>query len=319
VRGAVAPLLISNASRDERFCEHPGLKLYGIESYIAVPLKRLDGKQFGTLCALDPLPTALSEKDFDIFHLLAKLIAFELEAEERAAERERELSDSNRKNQMLLRFMSILGHDLRNPLNTISGAANVQKFLNRNNEKAVEMSDKILRSSRRMQQMITDLLDSTQSERGEDLQLRRKSLNLCEICEELIEEFRLANPQRKIELAAANCCGEFDETRFGQVLSNLLSNALRYGTPAAPVKVSLKETVAEVILSVNNQGKPISAADRENLFKSFWRGANASQENTEGLGLGLHIVEQIMRAHGGKIKVASDWENGTTFTAIFRK
>ena len=75
--GAVAPLIISHASADARFTDHPGVRLYGIESYIAVPLNRRDGTYFGTLCALDPLPAELNEDSLQIFHLLANLIAFE--------------------------------------------------------------------------------------------------------------------------------------------------------------------------------------------------------------------------------------------------
>ncbi|WP_405046635.1 GAF domain-containing protein [Pseudomonas sp.] len=88
VGGAVAPLLINKASVDPRFSAHPGLALYGIESYIAVPLNRLDGTYFGTLCALDTEPAQLSEADFDILQLLAQLIAFELEADEQQRRRD---------------------------------------------------------------------------------------------------------------------------------------------------------------------------------------------------------------------------------------
>ncbi|MGI9146342.1 MAG: ATP-binding protein [Chloroflexota bacterium] len=75
-------MIVSHASADPRFMDHPGLKLYGIESYIAVPLNRRDGTYFGTLCALDPLPAELNEEGLAIFELLASLIAFELEAED---------------------------------------------------------------------------------------------------------------------------------------------------------------------------------------------------------------------------------------------
>jgi signal transduction histidine kinase len=82
VEGAAAPLLINHASADPRFVDHPAPRLYGIESYIAVPLNRRDGTYFGTLCALDPLPATLTPESFQIFHLLASLIAYELEAED---------------------------------------------------------------------------------------------------------------------------------------------------------------------------------------------------------------------------------------------
>jgi signal transduction histidine kinase len=90
--GAVAPLLINDARVQSAFAEHPAFKLYGIQSYIAVPLIRRDGSYFGTLCAFDPQPTDLTEESFEIFHLLANLIAFELEADE-AERRAREAAE----------------------------------------------------------------------------------------------------------------------------------------------------------------------------------------------------------------------------------
>ena len=90
--GAVAPLLINDARADPAFTDHPAFRWYGIQSYIAVPLMRRDGSYFGTLCAFDPQPTDLTEESFEIFHLLANLIAFELEADE-AERRAREVAE----------------------------------------------------------------------------------------------------------------------------------------------------------------------------------------------------------------------------------
>ena len=90
--GAVAPILINHAGADDRYASHPGRKLYGIESYIAVPLHRRDGSHFGTLCALDPSPTDLPEDSCEVLELLASLIGFELETEE-ADSRQRFLAD----------------------------------------------------------------------------------------------------------------------------------------------------------------------------------------------------------------------------------
>lgn len=314
------PLLINQASRDARFSEHPGLKLYGIESYIAVPLNRMNGELFGTLCALDPLPAELSDEDFEIFQLFAQLIAYELEAEEKQLERELQLTEERRRNDVQARFMSILGHDLRNPLNTISGAANVQLLINPENEKSAELSRKILRSAKQMNLMISDLLDASRHGNGDAIPVAKKPLNLRETALMLIEDFRLGHSDRKIDFTADdNCCGAVDEMRFNQVLSNLLSNAVRYGKPDSPVKVSLREKDSAIFLSVNNQGEPIPAEERESLFNPFWRGAKHAKNDSKGLGLGLYIVRQIMRAHNGAINVESSSENGTTFTAIFEK
>ena len=83
VRGEQAPLLIPHAAQDPRFIDHPARHLYGVESYIAVPIRLHDGRFFGVLCALDAEPAQLTDEQFTIFHLLADLIAFELESSER--------------------------------------------------------------------------------------------------------------------------------------------------------------------------------------------------------------------------------------------
>lgn len=113
VKGAVVPLLINRASTDPRFSGHPGLQLHGIESSIAVPLNRRDGSYFGTLCALDPLPANLSADHFAVFHLLAQLIAFELEADEHQQRREAAVP-------ALEDFVAIAAHDLRQPLSALA-------------------------------------------------------------------------------------------------------------------------------------------------------------------------------------------------------
>ena len=105
---------INHASRDERFRTHPGLALYGIESYLAVPLRRRDGSYFGTLCTLDPAPTDLAEDAAAIFTLLADLIAFELEADEQGRQQEAQI-------RALEDVIAIAGHDLRQPLTILLG------------------------------------------------------------------------------------------------------------------------------------------------------------------------------------------------------
>ena len=320
MRGAVAPLIISHASENGLYKNHPGLTVYGIESYLAVPLFRQNGEYFGTLCALDPEPKEFSEELVKTFELFANLVSFELEAEERRQESEESLKLAERSNEARARFMGILGHDLRSPLNTIAMAATLQKKGVLDREKNAEMADKILKTAKRMQFLIEDLLDMTQTVQGNEIYIERKAQDLREIFRQIIGEFKISHPNRKIELyAEENCFGNWDEGRLGQVLANLLSNALHYGNSDAPVKVNLIEECEKVVLQVNNRGEIISEEVRKNLFTPFWRGAkkNSGNMNSSGLGLGLYIVKQIVEAHGGGIEVNSNREYGTTFTVTF--
>lgn len=320
VRGAVAPLIVKNASEIELYKNHPGHTVYGIESYFAVPLFRQNGEYFGTLCALDPEPKEFSEDLVGMFELFANLISHELEAEEIRQVGEESLKLAQQSNEARARFMGILGHDLRSPLNTIMMAANLQKKGILDSEKNVEMAEKIVKTAKRMQFLIEDLLDTTQTVQGNEIFIERTYLDLITVFHEIIGEFKITHPNRNIELYAEETCfGNWDEGRLGQVLSNLLSNALHYGNLDSPVKIYLIEDGDKVVLKVNNQGKPIAEEIRKNLFTPFWRGAkkNAGNVNSSGLGLGLYIVKQIVKAHGGTIEVDSNRKDGTTFTVIF--
>ncbi len=251
---------------------------------------------------------------------MAKLIAYELEAEEQRNELDEALKLANQTNETRARFMGILGHDLRNPLNTIVMAATLQQGGSLDADKNARMAEKIVRTSRRMQYLIEDLLDASQTAQGNQILIQKKDADLRDICEPIVEEFKIAHPNRKIDFFAQETCyGEWDEGRFGQILSNLLSNALSYGSPHFPVKINLIGESDRVVLQVNNQGGIMSEEIRENLFTAFWRGAKkvGNNANSSGLGLGLYIVKQIVEAHGGTISVESNREYGTTFTVIF--
>ncbi len=97
------------------------------------------------------------------------------------------------------------------------------------------------------------------------------------------------------------------------MLSNLIGNALTHGAADAPIKVNVRNTDDELIVEVWNAGEPIPAESMDKIFQPFWRQSTAA--NRQGLGLGLHICSQIVRAHGGTLAVASTREEGTRFTA----
>lgn len=285
-----------------------------------MPLYRLDGELFGTLCALDPNPSNVSEDDLELFQLFANLIAYEIDAEENARKREAELRKVVAESQTQQRFMSILGHDLRNPLSTILMAANLQTLGALSPEKNLEMAGKIIKTAQRMENLIEDLLETTQTVGGTSISISKKPADLTAISLNIIEEFKIANPNAKIEFyAEENCLGDWDERRIGQVLSNLLSNAISYGSREMPIKVNLTEDCRRVFIQVNNRGELIGEEAKKNMFTAFWRGAKKSVNNSNGLGLGLYIVKQIVEAHDGEISVESNREYGTTFTVVFEK
>lgn len=309
--------MITHASSDERFSEHPGLKLYGIESYVAVPLLRRDGTYFGTLCALDPDPApVIGDEHLEILALLASLIAFELEAAEEQERRDAELLEARHLALGRERLIGVLGHDLRSPLSAILAAASAVLRTPGLPEAAQRRTGYVVRSAERMGRLVGDLLDFTRGRLGGGIPIESGPADVAEIAGEAVDEARAAHPERSILVVAEGMTrGEWDEGRLAQVLTNLVENAVRYSPDDTPVQVRVHGHHHEVSVSVHNSGPPIPAHILPDIFDPFRRGAHeATSATRSGMGLGLYIVDRIVLAHGGRTNVQSTAEAGTTFT-----
>lgn len=210
------------------------------------------------------------------------------------------------------RLVAVVSHDLRGPLNAISVTA---EHLQRDAlERQAKGLSRIVASTGRMQSMIHDLLDYTRARHGAGLPVQPQPARLGEICQAAIEEIRSAKPHRTVLLAVT---GEdsalLDPARVEQVVSNLVTNALTHGAADEPVKVNVTEDGAGVRLEVTNQGTPIAPHLLPALFDPFRPG-----DAPGSVGLGLFIVREIARAHGGSVSVRSS-ELGTAFTVMFPK
>ena len=310
------PIVISHASAHSEWKNHPGFTVFGVESYIAVPLRRRDQSFFGVLCALDTKPTKLSEDYLDIFHLLANLVSFEMEAEERGEHQNRELQLAREATRVRDQFVGILGHDLRNPLNAIAVASGVLQTDPALTEENLMLARVIEKSGRRMSRLVEDTLDLTRSQVAGGISIKPSPNDLGGVCLQVLNELRVVHPQREIIFEdQGDGHGYFDESRAAQVISNLLSNALQHGIENQEVRLTLRGDAENIIVEVHNFGKPIPAEKQHSLFDPFQRGILPREEamGSAGLGLGLYIAREIMRAHGGDITLTSN-ENGTTFS-----
>ncbi len=315
-------VIIDHVAEDEAYCGHPAPALYGFQSYIAMPIFLRDGSLFGTLCAIDPQPAKLKNPGVvGMFELFAQLIAVHLDTGQRLAVAEADLLDARTAAELREQFIAVLGHDLRNPLASIgAGTELLQKTpLNEKARSIVAMMDK---SVARMSALINDVLDLARGRLGGGLALTRTSTTLEPIFRQVIAELQSTHPERTItadfQLTQPVVA---DRNRIGQLLSNLLGNALTYGAEGAPVRVTAttdgqsktgeSKTGGQFKLMVCNAGAPIPPAAMERLFLPFSRGA--VRPSQQGLGLGLYIASEIARAHGGKIDVTSTAE-ATCFT-----
>ena len=212
-------------------------------------------------------------------------------------------------------LLGVLGHDLRNPLQTIHVTATYLSALNAG-ANISQAAGRLIESGKRMRALLDDLLDFNRTQLGLGLPMSPAKTDLAALVTEEVDQFRAAYPHRKIELElSGEMSGVWDANRLRQLIGNLIANALKHGARDAAVKVRASANASEVRIDVKNRGPEIEAKDRAQIFQPLRRGpARTDQaEPDHGLGLGLYIASEVVRGHGGRIEVTSD-ERETVFT-----
>jgi sigma-B regulation protein RsbU (phosphoserine phosphatase) len=231
---------------------------------------------------------------------------------------EERLQSEHETSELREQFIAVLGHDLRNPLASISAGARILDRTARS-EKDHQVIAMLQTTVMRMAAMIDNVLDFARGRMGGGIALERDSGKPLEpVLLQVVDELRLASPGRAVETEFAidqpvNC----DRSRMGQLLSNLLGNALTHGAADKPVVVHAETREGFFQLWVANAGEPIPENVMDKLFEPFFRGkARASRQ---GLGLGLYIASQIAKAHGAELAVTSTAEETRfTFSMLLR-
>lgn len=210
-------------------------------------------------------------------------------------------------------LLGMLGHDLRNPLNAILVAAQWLAAMNAG-ASVTEAAAVLIRSGASMKALLDDLTAFNRTNLGLGLKIARADVDLVDAARDELGQFRTAHPDRRFDLeASGDTRGHFDAARVQQLLRNLVANALRHGAPETPVRVLIDGGGSEIRIAVSNDGH-IDQAEVQQMFDPLRQGAaNTSRSAaSEGLGLGLFIVREIARAHGGQAE-ASCAEHETTF------
>ena len=207
-------------------------------------------------------------------------------------------------------FLGILGHDLRGPLSTIASCA---ALVARSNPDDSKQGAIILRSVRQMKALLDDLVEYTRHRLGSGLAIDPSSLQLDQFARNTLDEIEAISRGRAFELEVqGDMQGEWDARRLHQALSNLVFNAMKYGLQDTPIRVMLDGTRPhDVMLAVMNAGKPIPPGLLATLFDPLVRAAEDvagadSQLAGANLGLGLYVVREIAKAHGGTVEVTSN-------------
>ncbi|MGR4846766.1 ATP-binding protein [Rhizobium sp. LARHSG275] len=300
----------------------PLLRMQGVFNEVALDLMTADGR------TLPVLANAMERRAEDGALLFTRVTMFQA-AERRRYERElveaRAAADAAGaivKSQLDLeqqtaelreQFIAVLGHDLRNPLASIAAAARMLRK-EEQTDRSTNILDLMQGSVVRMSGLIDNVLDFARGRLGGGITIERRAEYLEPILRQVIGELRSCHLDRAIEVSIdfagpINC----DSGRIGQLVSNLLGNALTHGTPDEPVRLSAATVDGRLELWIANSGPPISCDAMTRLFQPYFRGEIGT--NQRGLGLGLHIASEIARAHGGTITVSSD-DKETRFTFV---
>lgn len=218
--------------------------------------------------------------------------------------------------QIAEQMVGIVSHDLRNPLQTIQMGA---LLLSRGEPTPHQLNvlGRITRAGERAQRLIADLLDFTQARLGKGIAVHPRAIDLHAIVADVIDELVQAFPGRSLqhEQEGEGPC-MLDPDRLAQLVGNLVSNAMAYGDPAAQVTVRSVLNATHCRVTVHNNGAPIPPDTQAALFQPMVRGAVGGSAS-RSVGLGLFIVSEIAKAHGGQVVVHSTQAEGTTFVASF--
>ncbi len=228
-----------------------------------------------------------------------------------ALEKEKELGE------LKSRFVTMASHEFRTPLATILSSSELLEYYSHKwtEEKKLKHQQRIQSSVKHMTNLLDDVLLIGKAEAGK-LEFQPKLLDISQFCRDLVEEVQVTTQSHTINFGTQdqldNFDGLIDEKLLRHIITNLLTNAVKYSPQGKEVNFNLKCDRNQATFSIQDRGIGISIEDKQQLFESFHRGKNVS--NIPGTGLGLAIVKKSVDLHRGTITVESQLEVGTTFT-----
>lgn len=314
------PLIVQDARLHETLQHNLAIPDLGVVAYLGVPLA-LKGVAFGALCVVDQEARDWSTKDLETLQDLAQNVVTEIEFRILSARLEaahETLSEQNGQLEQVIErqneFLGMAAHDMRTPLTVAIGYSSVLAAKSSTLTPAhLKMAQAIGRSCQFMVRLIDDLLDLEALKSGK-LSLSLQPTPTRDFLLQLLDTNRLLAAAKQIEIEVQ--ADEFlpdlhiDRHKFEQVLNNLLGNAIKYSPTSTFIQVSAHEQQGRLEIRVQDQGPGIAPDKIDKIFQPFQRGESHQQK---GVGLGLAIVDRIVREHGGTIRVTSQLEKGSCF------
>ncbi|WP_317126418.1 sensor histidine kinase [Pedobacter psychroterrae] len=230
----------------------------------------------------------------------------------------RDITDKKHEEQRKNDFIAIVSHELKTPLTSMRSY--IQLALVKAIQRVDPFTEKVLVraeiQTRKMTTLIQDFLNLSRLEEGK-MSLNVSSFSLTDLMEETMSETLTLSSTHVIKYEA---CEEVtiagDREKIGQVLTNLVGNAIKYSPEGTTVSLKCALNNGHVAFSVTDQGRGISKADQARLFERFYRVQDDRQGHVSGFGIGLYLVAELLKLHGGEIKVQSDLDAGSTFSFV---
>ena len=220
--------------------------------------------------------------------------------------------------QQMKQFSTDVSHELRTPITAIRGQLEVALFTAKTTDQYREAMFNALQDIERLSQIVRALLLLSQAESGQ-LVLQKARLDLCETVQEIVDQFQIPAEEARVQLTAdlpEECMAEIDRVQIERMLTNLLSNALKFTPRGGSVRVGVRPAGECVEITIEDTGRGIATEYLPHIFDRFYRvpTKGTAPGADQGLGLGLSFVAWIVKAHDGRIDVASTPGKGTCFT-----
>lgn len=312
--------VVQDARKDERFHDNPLVSGNPeVVFYAGVPLTSENGLPLGTLCVIDHKPNLLSQSQIQSLSALSNQVMKLLELRKNKHLLEEALKDLEEKNEALEKFAYVAAHDLKSPLLSISGLANllVEEYKVKIDNEGMEMLEMIIHSSENLASLVDGLLQYSKSDSV--LNQEKSIIGLKEMKTEMLELF---NFDHSVEMTINSSLSSIkaNKTAINQILINLVANAIKYNDKElAKIEISVSETSKKYKFSVKDNGPGIAPENQQKIFNIFEKLNSQDRFGREGNGIGLATVKKLVEKLGGAIKVDSDLGNGATFNFSIKK
>ena len=294
------------------------LKKEGVESFIMVPV-RANGEVVGTLQLASRTPRKFKPEEVNLLQTIGNQLGVAVQKAQLYEETVRQAVELERANKLQADFTAMIAHDLRSPLMNIMGVAEVMVagMFGSVSREQTKWLGRIQSNSQSLVDLVSDFLDVSKLESGY-IDLSRETLNLSGLIQKNLDSYRVLALDKKISIRGSVDPSlpviHADPRRLDQVLSNLISNAIKFTREDGEVEVGATlMDAARVKVWVGDNGVGIAANEIGRLFEKYRQGGNVKHSSHRGTGLGLVICKMIVEAHGGRIWVESVEGKGTTF------